>query len=114
MNANGMINMIQRKYMVDSTIEAARVDIQEDYLRMAIESYLVNQDAAAAMQRWEALGSAGRDTLDRVLRIQVTRGWMRLLALETWWSLKIISPWTKLAMSFVLPVIPLHARCCEG
>jgi len=51
---------------VDASIEAARVDIQEDYLRMAVESYTVNQDATAAIQRWEALGSADRDTLDRI------------------------------------------------
>ena len=34
---------------VDASMETAREDIQEDYLRMAIDSYTINQDATAAM-----------------------------------------------------------------
>jgi hypothetical protein len=51
---------------VDASIEATREDLQEDFLRMAIESYSLNQDAVSAIARWEEMGSSGRKTLDRV------------------------------------------------
>ena len=37
---------------------------QEQYLRMAIDSYKVNPDAALALQRFDALGPAGTDVAD--------------------------------------------------
>jgi len=59
---------------VDASMEAAREDIQEDYLRMAIDSYTINQDATAAVQRWDALGGAGRETLKRVVENPAEQG----------------------------------------
>ena len=35
-----------------------RSDLQEDYLRMAIDSFAVNPDPNLAVQRWESLGPA--------------------------------------------------------
>jgi hypothetical protein len=41
---------------VDQPISATRVDLQEDYLRMTIDSYRVNGDAALALQRFKEVG----------------------------------------------------------
>ena len=41
----------------DATPEVLRADLQEDYMRMAIDSYRVNGDQALAVQRYQALGS---------------------------------------------------------
>ena len=43
----------------DSYPEYMRSDIQADYLRMAVDSYSVNQDIDAARQRYAWLGAAG-------------------------------------------------------
>ncbi|MDL1941016.1 hypothetical protein FBQ99_01575 [Chloroflexi bacterium CFX2] len=37
-----------------------RADLQEDYLRMAIDSFLVNQDPNLAVQRWKNLGTGAQ------------------------------------------------------
>ena len=44
--------------VVDTTPAVMRSDFQEDYLRMAIDSFRVNQDPNLAVQRWVALGNA--------------------------------------------------------
>ena len=41
---------------VDATPSYLRTDLQEDYLRMAIDSYRVNPDPAKAVDRYKALG----------------------------------------------------------
>ncbi len=41
---------------VDATPAYLRADLQEDYLRMAIDSYRVNADPNLAIQRWDNLG----------------------------------------------------------
>ncbi len=43
---------------VDTTPEVMRQDLQEDYLRMTIDSYNRNGDPNLAMQRWNSLGKA--------------------------------------------------------
>ncbi len=44
---------------VENTTPAVmRPDLQEDYLRMAIESFQVDRDPNAAVKRWDALGPA--------------------------------------------------------
>ena len=40
-----------------------REDLRQDYLSMAVESYSVNRDAEAAVQRYLSLGEAGPQTL---------------------------------------------------
>jgi hypothetical protein len=58
--------------LVDTTPEVLRTDLQEDYLRMAIESYRVDktinpEDAAnKALDRWNNLGAAAGPTFGRV------------------------------------------------
>jgi hypothetical protein len=42
---------------VNATPSYLRADLQEDYLRMAIDSYRVNPDPGFAVDRWKALGS---------------------------------------------------------
>ena len=41
---------------VDATPSYLRADLQEDYLRMAIDSYRLNQSQDLAVQRWQNLG----------------------------------------------------------
>jgi hypothetical protein len=51
----------------DATPEVLRApDLQDDYLRMAIESYSQTGDADAAVRRWNDLGTAAPATLARV------------------------------------------------
>ncbi|NPV57940.1 MAG: hypothetical protein HPY76_14895 [Anaerolineae bacterium] len=50
----------------DAGIDHLRSDLKEDYLRMTIESFSLNEDAALAMQRWEALGEDGPILLEKV------------------------------------------------
>ncbi len=44
--------------VVNTTPAVMRPDLQEDYLRMAIESFQVDRDPNAAVKRWDALGPA--------------------------------------------------------
>ncbi len=44
--------------VVNTTPAVMRADLQEDYLRMAIESFQVDRDPNAAVKRWDALGPA--------------------------------------------------------
>ncbi|HUI89094.1 MAG TPA: hypothetical protein VLX61_10260 [Anaerolineales bacterium] len=44
--------------VVNTTPAVMRFDLQEDYLRMAIDSFRVNQDPNLAVQRWKNLGPA--------------------------------------------------------
>ena len=41
---------------VDADPSYLRAELQEDYMRMAIDSYRLNQDPNLAVQRWKALG----------------------------------------------------------
>src|SRR5436190_5100477 len=58
--------------LVNTTPEVMRADLQDDYLRMTIDSYRsmkgVNPQAAAdlAVTRWQNLGSAAGATFGRV------------------------------------------------
>jgi hypothetical protein len=44
--------------VVNTTPAVMRPDLQEDYLRMAIDSFRVNRDPNLAVQRWDNLGPA--------------------------------------------------------
>lgn len=50
----------------DATPEVLRTDLQEDYLRMAIESFNRTGDVDTAVRRWDDLGAAAGPTLQRV------------------------------------------------
>jgi hypothetical protein len=45
---------------------ALQANYQDQYLTMAIDSYIRNPDNALAIQRYQALGNAGLATLDRI------------------------------------------------
>ncbi|MBI3161457.1 MAG: hypothetical protein HYZ23_03060 [Chloroflexi bacterium] len=51
---------------VDATPSYLRADLQEDYLRMAIDSYRVNPDPNLAVQRWQNLGSGAQPAFDGI------------------------------------------------
>ncbi len=53
---------------VNATPAHLRADLQEDYLRMAIDSYTVNRDVDLAIQRYQALGEAAEQVLEAVGR----------------------------------------------
>jgi hypothetical protein len=50
----------------NATPEVLRNDLQEDYLRMAIESYARTGDNDTALRRWDELGGAAGPTLTRL------------------------------------------------
>jgi hypothetical protein len=50
----------------DTTPEILRSDLQEDYLRMTIESFERTGDQPTALKRWNDLGTAAVPTLQRI------------------------------------------------
>lgn len=50
----------------DGTPEVLRADLQDDYLRMTIDSFSRNQNLDTAVRRWDDLGEAAGPTLTRV------------------------------------------------
>jgi hypothetical protein len=52
--------------VVNTTPAVLRSDLQEDYLRMAIDSFRVNRDPNLAVQRWDELGPAAQDMFNRI------------------------------------------------
>jgi hypothetical protein len=50
----------------DGTPEVLRADLQEDYLRMAMESFSRTGDQPTAINRWNELGEAALPTLQRL------------------------------------------------
>ncbi|MCJ7717633.1 MAG: hypothetical protein MUO54_14080, partial [Anaerolineales bacterium] len=51
---------------VDGSIVQLREDLKTDYLRMAIDSYALNQDAALAEERYDLLGEEASTYLSEV------------------------------------------------
>ncbi len=52
--------------VVNTTPAVLREDLQEDYLRMAIDSFRVNRDPNLAVRRWEALGPAAASVFEKI------------------------------------------------
>ncbi|HET6845248.1 MAG TPA: hypothetical protein VFH29_00355 [Anaerolineales bacterium] len=52
--------------VVNTTPDVLRADIQEDYLRMAIDSFRVNRDPNLAVRRWDALGPAASIAFEKI------------------------------------------------
>jgi len=50
----------------DATPDYLRADLKVDYLRMAIDSYRMNQDPDLAVQRWVALGPGASDAFNEI------------------------------------------------
>jgi len=57
----------------DGTPEVLRADLQDDYLRMAIDSYNRTSDVNAAARRWDDLGAAAGPAF---VRIQTDPGYL--------------------------------------
>lgn len=51
----------------DASIDMLRPDLQEDYMRMAIDSYALNQNVALAQQRYEAVGEKNAEILAQIV-----------------------------------------------
>jgi len=51
---------------VDATPSYLRADLQEDYLRMAIDSYRLDPDPASAVDRWKALGPGAQQAFSNI------------------------------------------------
>ncbi len=51
---------------VDATPAYLRADLQEDYLRMAIDSYRLNADPNLAVQRWQNLGVGAQQAFSNI------------------------------------------------
>jgi hypothetical protein len=51
---------------VDGTPEQLRADLQQDYLRMAIDSYSINRDVDLAIERYQSLGSGAQEALAQI------------------------------------------------
>jgi len=51
---------------VDATPSYLRADLQEDYLRMAIDSYRLNPDPNLAVQRWKNLGIGAQQAFSNI------------------------------------------------
>lgn len=51
---------------VDATPSYLRADLQEDYLRMAIDSFRLNSDPNLAVQRWQNLGTGAQQAFSNI------------------------------------------------
>ena len=58
--------VIQPVKFIDATPAVLRSDLQQDYLRMAIDSFRVNRDPNLAVQRWNELGPAAVPALQAI------------------------------------------------
>jgi hypothetical protein len=62
----GLLIGWQTKEFADATPSYLRADLQVDYLRMAIDSYRVNQDPNLAVRRWQALGPGAQPAFTEI------------------------------------------------
>lgn len=74
---------------VDATPVYLRADLQEDYLRMAIDSYRLNPDPNLAVQRWQNLGSGAEQVFANV---QASPGSMNPAVIKAYHDLVIQFP----------------------
>ena len=51
---------------VDATPSSLRADLQEDYLRMTIDSFRLNSNPDLAVQRWQNLGSGAQSAYNSI------------------------------------------------
>jgi len=58
---------------VDATPELLNADYQRDYLRMTIDSFLVNSDTTLTLRRWQSLGPAAPNLLDDISKAPGTQ-----------------------------------------
>lgn len=58
--------VVQPVEFYDATPEVLRADYQQDYLRMTVDSFLVNSDTTLALKRWQNLGVAATERLQEI------------------------------------------------
>jgi hypothetical protein len=51
----------------DASAQHLRMDLKQDYLKMAIQAYSVDKDDAAAIRRWQELGPEAKDILTKLM-----------------------------------------------
>jgi hypothetical protein len=68
----------------EGSVEVLRTDLQDDYLRMAAESYTRTNDPNEAVRRWDELGNAAGATY---IRLQTTPGTMDPAVLQNYGTL---------------------------
>ena len=51
---------------VEGTPVQLRADLQQDFLRMAIDSYSINRDVDLAIERYQSLGARAQQTLEEI------------------------------------------------
>jgi hypothetical protein len=66
----------------DAAIEHLRPDLQQEYLRMAIDSYARNPDAELAKKRFADMGPAGAAALDAVMNNPGAQNFETILAFQ--------------------------------
>lgn len=59
----------------DASMDMARTDLQEDYLRMAIDSYRIHGNELLAVTRWRELGEAANALLEKIKYSPGDQGW---------------------------------------
>jgi hypothetical protein len=62
----GLLIGWQTKEFSDATPSYLRADLQVDYLRMAIDSFRVNQNPNLAVQRWQNLGTGAQQAFAEI------------------------------------------------
>jgi hypothetical protein len=62
----GLLMGWQTKEFSDATPSYLRADLQVDYLRMAIDSFRVNQNPNLAVQRWQNLGEGAQQAFAEI------------------------------------------------
>ncbi len=74
--------VIQPVEFVDATPSYLRADLREDYLRMTIDSFLVNGDVGLALRRWDDLGPSAPQHLQDISMNPGMQDPMAVLAFE--------------------------------
>ena len=67
---------------VDAPMEVTRRDVQEDYLRMAIDSYQAHGNDLMAITRWQELGIDANEVLNAIKYSPGDQGWEAILDYE--------------------------------
>lgn len=67
---------------VNAPMEVVRQDLQEDYLRMAIEAYQIHKNDLLALTRWGELGSNATVILDKIKYSPGDLGWEAVYEFE--------------------------------
>jgi hypothetical protein len=76
----------------DVSMDVTSKDLQEDYLRMAIDSYRIRGNDLLAVTRWQALGEAADEVLETIKYNPGMQGWEAVYEFEKAVTLRNASP----------------------